>query len=580
MLSDLNREVLADVLCENIVSIKTGQKFEELIKKSKKDNSFYYFYLNSSANYKGIINVNKILQKENELEEKTITDENINEFLYKNLPVIKDERNADKIDNLFSNCNKDILVVIEEDYPVGIIKKAEFYQALSDKYNNLKNELSMILNNLHEAVCVVDKEKRVVFWSKKSEELFEIKKEEIMNKKLEKFFPNALLLKVVDEKKAIENIILSPKEGSYVILSGVPIFSNEEFLGAVATDRDVTEIINISRDDKKDKATDKVINFERGDCFDNIIGESEIIKNKINKAARVARTNSSIIISGKTGTGKEIFARTIHCYSKRKGDFVPVNCSAIPESLFESEMFGYVEGAFTGASTKGRLGKFQKANKGTLFLDEIEALPLTMQPKLLRVLQDKEIVPVGGDEKVRVDVRIIAATNENLRKLVEDGKFREDLYYRLNVVDINLPELRERKKDIPLFINYFIEQFCRENNIYTRPKIKPEVLKILLDYDWKGNIRELKNTVEHLVLFSRNGTISKENIPDYILAENNQRKADTFDLKKNLKITEIELIKRALDKTDGNKKMAAELLNIPRSTLYYKLKNYNLHELI
>ena len=442
-----------------------------------------------------------------------------------------------------------------------------------------KKELLLILDNLHEAVCVVNKEKKVIFWSKKSEELFEIKKEKIIDEKLSDFFPNALLLKVVEERKAIENIILSPKEGSYVILSGVPLYADGEFVGAVATDRDVTEIINISRNNKNE-SVEKIPEFERGDCFDNIIGQSEVIKNKINKAARVGRTNSSIIISGKTGTGKEIFARTIHCYSRRKGNFVPVNCSAIPESLFESEMFGYVEGAFTGASTKGRLGKFQKANKGTLFLDEIEALPLTMQPKLLRVLQDKEIVPVGGDEKVDVDVRIIAATNKNLRKLVEEGKFREDLYYRLNVVEINLPELRERKKDIPLFINYFIDQFCEENNIYTRPKIKPEVLKFLMEYHWKGNVRELKNTVEHLVLFSRNGMITKNSIPDHILAENNKKQKETFDLKENLKEKEINLIKKALEKTEGNKKSAAELLNIPRSTLYYKLDNYNLNELI
>ncbi|MGM0410921.1 MAG: sigma 54-interacting transcriptional regulator, partial [Bacillota bacterium] len=314
--------------------------------------------------------------------------------------------------------------------------------------------------------------------------------------------------------------------------------------------------------------------------FDIIIGQSEIIKNKINKAAQVARTNSSIVISGKTGTGKEIFARTIHCYSKRKGDFIPVNCSAIPESLFESEMFGYVEGAFTGASNKGRLGKFQRAHKGTLFLDEIEALPLTMQPKLLRVLQDKEIVPVGSDKKVKVDVRIIAATNENLRELVEEGKFREDLYYRLNVVEINLPELRQRKSDIPLFIRYFIEQFCKENNIYNQPKIESEVLKILMNYNWKGNVRELKNTVEHLVLFSKNGIITKENIPEYILSQQNIEENLGFDLNKNLESKEISLIKKALDKTDGNKKLAAELLNIPRSTLYYKLKNHNLKEFL
>jgi len=290
-----------------------------------------------------------------------------------------------------------------------------------------KKELSLILDNLHEAVCVVNKEKEVLFWSKKSEELFEIKKEVIIGEKLEDYFPNALLLKVVDEKKAIENIILSPKEGSYVILSGIPIFENGEFVGAVATDRDVSEIINLNEENNEEKC-DRINDYERGDCFDNIIGNSDLIKSKINKAAQVARTNSSIVISGKTGTGKEIFARTIHCYSKRKGSFVPVNCSAIPESLFESEMFGYVEGAFTGASNKGRLGKFQKAHKGTLFLDEIEALPLTMQPKLLRVLQDNEIVPVGSDKKIKVDVRIIAATNENLRELVEKGKFREDLY--------------------------------------------------------------------------------------------------------------------------------------------------------
>jgi len=453
----------------------------------------------------------------------------------------------------------------------------------------LKSEaVKNILNAIHEAVCIVDKDGIVVHWSNKSETLFDVGADKIIGRPLKDFFPTALLLNVIKDKKETNNIYLSPRKGTYVVVSARPLYFNNKFVGAISTDKDITEMTNLSFEleetrERLNQLREEVSKLsEEKYSFGQILGRSEVIGQKIKRAMQVAKTKTGILITGESGTGKEIFARAIHQHSGRKGNFVAINCSAIPENLFESEMFGYMGGAFTGALKKGKGGQFENAHQGTLFLDEISDMPMHMQAKLLRVLQENKVLRIGADTPKDIDVRIISASNKNLHKMVESGTFREDLYYRLNVVRIDLPPLRDRREDIPILVDAFIKNFCRQNNV-DEPRMMPEVFNILTSYNWEGNIRELKNTVEHLVVFSRNGKIELESVPEQIIERSLsgvREKETSFDLESCVAKTEIDLLSRVMEMADGNKSKAAKILNIPRSTLYYKLKYYRLEDLL
>ncbi len=453
----------------------------------------------------------------------------------------------------------------------------------------LKSEgVKYILNAIHEAVCIVDKNGIVLHWSNKSETLFNVKADKIVGKPLKSFFPTALLLNVIKNKKETDNVYLSPRKGTYVVVSAKPLYFNGQFVGAISTDKDITEMTNLTFEleetrQRLNQLRQEVSKLsEEKYSFGQILGRSDVIRQKIDRAMQVAKTKTGILITGESGTGKEIFARAIHQYSCRKGNFVAINCSAIPENLFESEMFGYMGGAFTGALKKGKGGQFEHANEGTLFLDEISDMPMHMQAKLLRVLQENKVLRIGADTPKDIDVRIISASNKDLRKMVEIGTFREDLYYRLNVVRIDLPPLRERKEDIPLLVETFIQSFCRQNNV-NEPKLMPEVFNILTSYNWEGNIRELKNTVEHLVVFSKNGNIAIESVPEQIIErslDKAKEKESTFELESCVARTEIEVIRKVMEMVEGNKSRAAKILNIPRSTLYYKLNYYQMKDLL
>ena len=292
------------------------------------------------------------------------------------------------------------------------------------------------------------------------------------------------------------------------------------------------------------------------------------------------------MIRGESGTGKDLFARAIHLASGRDGNYIPINCSAIPNELIESELFGYTAGAFTGALKEGKIGKIELAHKGTLFLDEIGDMPLNMQPKLLRVIEDGEVTPVGSEKSIKVDIRVVAATNRDLEKMVEEGSFRKDLYYRLNSVIIEIPPLRERKDDIPFLANRFLQDYCMEYgaNILS---FSHEVMEVFKAYNWEGNVRELKNLMETLVILARDSNsriIDLNLLPDYIIKNTTatlkvQKKKDNpYDLNSIVEEVERDTIIQALKVTAGNKKRAAKLLNIPRSTLYYKMEKYNIIE--
>ncbi len=305
--------------------------------------------------------------------------------------------------------------------------------------------------------------------------------------------------------------------------------------------------------------------------FANLIGKSALMEDVLKLTGRVAESDATVLIQGESGTGKELIARAIHYNSPRKDkSFITVNCPSIPENLMESELFGHVRGAFTGA-LKDRKGKFQLADQGTIFLDEIGDLKEDLQARLLRVLQEKEIEKVGDSTPVKVDVRIVAATNKKLEALVQQGKFREDLFYRLNVVTIAIPPLRDRKDDIPFLVDHFLKKYGKAQNY----DITVEALDLILQYDWPGNVRELENTIERAIVISRGKTIGTE-ILQPIARNLKQKNAFPTEIGEieDLSLEEIErrAITNALNKTNGNQTKAAKLLEIPRHVLLYRMK--------
>ncbi|MFR7934891.1 MAG: sigma-54 interaction domain-containing protein [Clostridium perfringens] len=313
-----------------------------------------------------------------------------------------------------------------------------------------------------------------------------------------------------------------------------------------------------------------------------MVGESAAMKQLKNKIKRISYSKSTVLITGESGTGKELVARAIHAEGSRKNKpFIAINCGAIPESLLESELFGYVKGAFSGASSSGRVGKFELANKGVIFLDEIGDMPLYLQVKLLRVLQERTIVKIGSNQLIELDIRVVAATNKDLRKLVEEGKFREDLYYRLNVIPIEVPPLRKRDGDIELIMNELIKKYNKIFNKYVHT-VNEDVIKKLKNYKWKGNVRELENVVEFMVnLSGEDGIVTLDMLPQTVLEYENKGKeysnsksSGDFEEIRELKEIESEYINKALDlygRDTAGKKKAARKLGIGIATLYRKI---------
>ncbi|HHN64778.1 MAG TPA: sigma-54-dependent Fis family transcriptional regulator [Nitrospirae bacterium] len=311
-------------------------------------------------------------------------------------------------------------------------------------------------------------------------------------------------------------------------------------------------------------------------CFSypNIIGESDEMKKLFALIDRVSRTDSTVLLSGESGTGKELIASTIHYHSTRKDKpMIKINCGALPENLIESELFGYEKGAFTGA-TKRKPGRFELAHGGSIFLDEVGDLPLQTQVKLLRVLQDGTFEPLGGTESITVDVRIIAATNKDLHKEVKEGRFREDLYYRLSVIPLNIPPLRNRREDIPLLIEHFLKRY---NSRYGKNlRFSKEAITTLMGYDFPGNVRELENIVERVVTLSENNPVRKEDLPEHITGKDGSAEAEPLSLNEVAQEAEKNHIIRILRETGGNRTRAAEILGISRKTLWEKINLYRI----
>ncbi|MHB8155855.1 MAG: sigma-54-dependent transcriptional regulator [Desulfocucumaceae bacterium] len=322
----------------------------------------------------------------------------------------------------------------------------------------------------------------------------------------------------------------------------------------------------------------KFLRSELTKKYRQMIGEGPAIIEVKNLIEKVAKSNATVLITGESGTGKEVAALAIHQNSPRRDyPFVPVNCAALPENLLESELFGHEKGSFTGAMAR-KLGRFELADKGTIFLDEITEMPLSMQVTLLRVLQEKSFERVGGTETLNVDVRIIAATNRDLSKAIEEGQFRDDLYYRLNVINIPLPALRERKEDLPLLANYFLEKL---RPTYLVDSIAESAMKLLIKYNWPGNIRELQNVLERAAIITHGNEITPNDLPkEFLAAPPFKSGVDmVVNIPENgfsLEGLEKELIVKAMEKSKGNQTRAAQLLGITRSALLYRIQKHGL----
>jgi len=364
----------------------------------------------------------------------------------------------------------------------------------------------------------------------------------------------------------VDTAVAALKLGAYDYLTKP--FSPEELISIL---RNITQLQNVIEENQQLK--NRIEQLESK----NIIGNSNKLIKLLDLIHVVAQNESTILIEGESGTGKELIAREIHKNSLRRNEkFITVSCSNIPESLLESELFGHEKGSFTGA-IKRHIGYFERANKGTLFIDDIDDFPFNMQVKLLRVIQEREITPVGSTENIKIDVRIICATKVDLRKLVEQNKFRDDLYYRLNIIPIKIPPLRERKEDIPLLVEHFFKKHKAEDKLML---VNQEILKYLMDYDWPGNVRELENIVERMIVLSFSGKIDTS-ILDLTRKAKEQLHKEYFEKYNSLNdfliSKEKEIIEWALKKSNGSITNAARLLKIPRTTLNSKIERLRLN---
>ncbi|NCF55941.1 MAG: response regulator, partial [Planctomycetia bacterium] len=311
--------------------------------------------------------------------------------------------------------------------------------------------------------------------------------------------------------------------------------------------------------------------------FEGIIGSSHAMHAIVQKLKQVATTDASILILGESGTGKELIAKAIHANSRRKGNvFVPLNCAALGEGVLESELFGHERGAFTGASSL-RKGRFEHADGGTLFLDEVGDIPTTVQVKLLRVLEEREVVRMGSNDAVPTDVRLICATHRDLRQRIEEEKFREDLFYRINVVTIEIPPLRDRSVDIPLLVHHFLDEYSRVHD-KSIEGISREALRVLIAYSWPGNVRELKNAIENMVVTCLGTVLELEDLPGHIRPQSSSIGVGSFPVGTTIQELERELIRNTLEMVEGNRRKAAEALGIGERTLYRKIDEYGLRE--
>jgi PAS domain S-box-containing protein len=480
---------------------------------------------------------------------------------------------------------------IDDDLKSSLEQK---YKTINEIYRDLAKEyldFREIADKMYDAVYVSNGEGYTIYVNKAFTESTGIQKDKVVGKNVQailnegKLFKGAVTMKVIETKKEVRSIARTIDNNKEFLVTGKPILDDEGNVRlVVVVDREITylkELENIIIDlrEKEDKTREE-IKFLRSQQLSSqsMTFEDKAMKNIYDIVKSVGPTDTTVLITGESGTGKEVIADMIYnCSTRKDKPFIKVNCSAIPPELVESELFGYEGGAFTDADKKGKIGLFELANNGTILLDEIGDMPLNMQSKILRVLQQKEIIRVGGISVYKINIRVIASTNKDLAREVKEKKFREDLFYRLNVVPIHIPPLRQRKEDL----KYLIDNFLEINNKKFGKEIKldKDALNILQKYEWPGNIRELENFIERMVVISKKGVVDKNEIAMLVGIEtdstSSRKPKEDLNLKDAVQGLEKEIITAAIKKY-GSTRKAAEHLGIDQSTIVKKCKKIGL----
>lgn len=454
-----------------------------------------------------------------------------------------------------------------------LIGKLNYYDTIAE-LTIKEEETRKIINGLDDGIICIDDRERVKFANLKAQKDLKITESDIINKSLKDILPG-IDIEFDNVNPQEKRISVKNKKKSFIIKSMPVIIDGKK----------ASNILEIHKTSELVRNAYKLIEVQNPICFNSIIGDSAEIVRVKDMAHQISGSNSTVLLRGESGTGKELFARAIHYSSSRShSPFVAINCASIPENLLESELFGYEGGAFTSARKEGQMGKFELANGGTLFLDEIGDLPLHLQPKLLRVLQDQAFMRIGGRELISVNFRLIAATNRDLEKMIDEEQFRDDLYYRLNVIPIHIPPLRNRGEDILILSDYLLQKYCCK---LEKPKkvFSDEVKETFLKYKWPGNIRELENVVEYSVNVTKSETISFDNLPTTLkelISDCKTLKSKPYrTLKDSVELYEKEILESMLleygDSTQAKQEIS-DILDINLSTLYRKLIRYNLQK--
>lgn len=481
------------------------------------------------------------------------------------------------------------------------------FNKLHEDICDLKRELQIseaICDNLYDGICITDEKGRTIYVNQAFEKLSGIKREEILGlsgyEMMERNFQTSSCAEIVIKTREQICVIIKYYKGKRCLCTGSPIYLNGILNKVIITLRDLSDLISLEDGLKytdvlklknRGKKIRQVASISKGSTKTQMSAANSVMTNIFEKAKKIAPVNTPVLLLGETGVGKDYLARYIHNESKgiENPNFIKINCGAIPYNLIESELFGYEAGAFTNASKKGKMGLFELAEDGTIFLDEIGDMPFNLQVKLLDVLQEKSMYRVGGTKKILIKARVIAATNADLERKIGDGSFRQDLFYRLNVITITIPPLRERINDISFYTTYFLNEANQKYN--KRVQLTPENMTLMLKYDWPGNIRELRNTLERVVILSENDNISNKELENYIIIspnDNKENKSIIIDNKKESPALPIDIsLKDQIDAYEASiireklkifktLKMTADALGIDTSTLFRKKIKYEI----
>ncbi|WP_339276459.1 sigma 54-interacting transcriptional regulator [Paenibacillus sp. FSL W8-0426] len=536
------------------------------------------------------------------------------------LPAIPSSANWAEVIACFNE--SPYLLIQDEGPPQGYIASADVLQHMLQAHRLLEAYLETTLETAGSALTLIDEEAKVAYWTSGAEHVFSIRKEDIVGQPAADFFPPERLqsLKTLYTGETVYRKQHQPRPDLFALINARPVVLDGCIVGAVAAEVDITTEIRLHQEllhmSSKVQHLEKTVARLRPDSdpFAGIKGSSPGLKQCLETIRKISTTSATVLILGESGTGKELFAKAIHDLREpQTAPFIAINCGAIPASLFESELFGYEKGAFSGADPKGKKGKIELADGGTLFLDEIGEMPLELQVKLLRVLQEKSYFPVGGTRMKQANCRIIAATNQNLLGMIANNQFREDLYYRLNVINLVIPPLRMRKEDIYELTRTFLQEFSLLYNRHIE-SLPSEVFKMLFSYDWPGNVRELRNVIERIAILTTDGEVRPEYLPESLTASMDPKPSTTegsmplrsmparsslhsagavrdtnqagnegllFEVsplayKKQMDAYESDLLLQCLETVGGNKRMLAKRLGISRATLYNRMKRLGL----